>query len=186
MSTQSPVFTRAEINRLHADVARHAAESMASLSVALSSAWHAGRLLLAEKKRVRRTMGGGAWLLWLQENFHGSPRTAQRYMRLAQSISDVAFLQGMSLRQAYDRLGIATEPKSRKDAAQLQMLPDHIRLAQRLLAALRPRVASSRQKAAQRDACRRDLRALYEELRRLFESDGAGSIRMMHAGHDEP
>lgn len=95
-----------EINRLHADVVRRAAESKASLGAALTSAWHAGRLLLAEKRCVRRTMGGGAWLLWLRENFRGTPRTAQRYMRLAQGVSDVASLRGISLRQAYDRLGI--------------------------------------------------------------------------------
>lgn len=68
----------AEINRLHAEASQHAVASRRSLRAALVAAWRAGQLLLAEKKRVRRTMGGGAWLLWLEEHFKGTPRTAQR------------------------------------------------------------------------------------------------------------
>jgi hypothetical protein len=64
------------------------------------------QLLVAERKRVLRTMGPGAWLLRLKSNFRGTARTAQRYMRLAQCVADVTFLQGMSLRQVYARLGI--------------------------------------------------------------------------------
>ena len=97
---------------------RRITESKNALIGALEMSWRAGQLLLAEKERVRRTMGG-AWLLWLEQCFHGTPRTAQKYMRLAQTVDDVSTLRGMSLRQTYFRLGIATEPKSRAECCLL-------------------------------------------------------------------
>lgn len=149
-----------KINQLHALAVRMAVDSRNSLRLALSAAWQAGQLLLEEKKRVRRAMGHGAWLHWLAANFHGSARTAQRYMCLAQSITDAAFLRGLSLRQAYFRLGIATEPKSRRDSVAVARLPEPLRLAGRLLEALRE----------QPPTCRDDLRPLFDELKHLFES----------------
>jgi hypothetical protein len=59
-------------------------------------------------------MGRGAWLNWLEANFRGTARTAQRYMKLLKSVADLAFLRGLNLREAYARLGIATEPKRRE------------------------------------------------------------------------
>ena len=88
----------AEINRLHAEVKRSAFASHQALQGSLIAAWQAGQLLVAERKRVFHRMGKGAWLLWLELNFRGTARTAQRYMRLAHSIADVALLRGMSLR----------------------------------------------------------------------------------------
>lgn len=162
-----------EINRLHGEVERLAGESKTALTSALAAAWRAGRLLAAEKKRVRRTMGGGAWQLWLKEHFRGSERTAQRYMRLAATVADVSALPAMSLRQAYAGLGISTEPKS--DAAvPVQALPTHLRLANRLLVALKPGAKSITPE--QRQAYRQDLRALYEQLRRIFETDNAANF----------
>ncbi len=154
-----PCSAAEKINRLHAVALRLAVDSQNSLRLALSAAWQAGQLLLAEKKRVRHTMGHGAWLPWLEANFDGSARTAQRYMCLAQSITDSAFLRGLSLRQAYFRLGIATEPKVRRDAVPVPLLPEPVRLASRLLEALRS------QPPPQCD----DLRPLFEQLRALFE-----------------
>lgn len=163
-----------EINRLHGEVERLAGESRNALTSALTAAWRAGRLLVTEKKRVRRTMGGGAWQIWLKENFRGSERTAQRYMKLAAAVEDAAALQGVSLRQAYARLGIATEPKSPADDAPLQPLPAHVRLANRLLVALKPCARSLT--LQQQEAYRQDLRALYEQLRRLFEAKGPANF----------
>jgi hypothetical protein len=167
-----------EINRLHAEVERHATQSKASLHAALVAAWEAGRLLLAEKKRVRRTMGGGAWLLWLEESFQGSRRTASNYMRLAAKVTDPSFLQGMSLRQAYLRLGIATEPKARAESVHVAPLPAHVRLASRLVRVLNEEASFDRLPAAQAAAFRQDLRLLYERLRRLFEpaNNSPGSV----------
>jgi hypothetical protein len=160
--------TAAEINRLHAEAQRHAADSRTALTAALQCAWRAGQLLVSEKKRVRRTMGAGAWLTWLAANFRGSRRTAHRYMCLASTVSDPAFLRGLSIRQAYLRLGIATEPKSRAETVTVDMLPAYIRLAGRLLRALR---AEARRKhpPGGSDLIRRDLADLYHQLRQLFE-----------------
>lgn len=157
-----------EINRLHAEIVQWADASQRSLHAALAAAWQAGRLLVTEKQRVRRTMGGGAWLLWLEENFDGAVRTAQNYMRLAQSVADAAKLEGMSLRQAYIHLGISTAPRSGKPSVRLEPLPAHVRFATKLIRALNAPFKPGAS-AADPAAYRRDLRPLYEHLRRLFE-----------------
>jgi hypothetical protein len=161
-----------EINRLHAEVEARSAASRQSLSSALAAAWGAGQLLLAEKKRVRRTMGPGAWLTWLEQNFRGAKRTAQKYMQLAHAVPDAATLQGLSLRQAYLHLGIATEPKSRAESPHVEALPPHVRLAHKLLVVLEQSPPPE-----QCAAIRQDLRALYERLRRLFDPNFAGPPR---------
>lgn len=171
MNAEPTVAPVHEINRLHAEVLRRTEESKNALHAALAAAWHAGQLLVVEKKRVRKTMGGGGWFLWLERYFQGSRRTAQNYMRLAQCVPDIGSLAGMSLRQVYLRLGISTEPKSRRDSVPLSMLPPHIRHSNRLLVALRTGVRPH-MGAEQREAYRQDLRAVYHELRSLFESDG--------------
>lgn len=84
-------------------------------------------------------------------------------MRLAASISDPAFLEGLSLRQAYFRLGIATEPKKRR-LHTVAPLPDCVRFAARLVLALN-RNRNVREFA---DRYRRDLLPLYERLRSLY------------------
>ena len=153
--------TNAEkINRLHAVAIRMAVDSRNSLRLALSAAWKAGQLLIAEKKSVHRRMGRGAWLTWLEQNFDGSARTAQRYMCLAQSITDASFLRGLSLRQAYFRLGISTEPKVRRDSVPVSPLPEPVRLATRLVEVLRAQPAEGYQE---------DLRPLFDQLRTMFE-----------------
>jgi len=166
MNTAPVPTVAAEINRLHESAQKLAADSRQVLNGALTAAWQAGQLLLAEKKSIRRRMGVGAWLLWLEANFHGTPRTAQRYMKLARSVTDVAFLRGISLRQAYARLGIATEPKTRGGQPLLHRLPKHLVLANRLLRAIKcPPVG------ANNDSLRRDLRQLYETLHPWFTED---------------
>ena len=168
----SPAVTTSpadEINRLHAEAVKLAAASRQSLDAALMAAWHAGALLIAEKQRVRRTMGAGAWLIWLESNFRGTPRTAQRYMRLARSVSDPGFVQGLSLRQAYERLGIATEPKRRGQAAAGRLAP-HVSLATRLARTLRSPKTCALMSPEHKAAYQSDLRALYDRLRALFEN----------------
>jgi hypothetical protein len=157
-----------EINRLHAEAVKLSAHSREALHGALVAAWKAGQLLAVEKRQVRRSMGPGAWILWLKRHFSGSPRTAQRYLRLAKSVSDGSFLRGMSLRQVYFRLGIATEPKSPGLAVALRPLPRHAVLAGRLLGLLKSR--HNLLPAEVRKAYRQDLRPLYERLRGLFEA----------------
>jgi hypothetical protein len=172
-----------EINRLHAEVVRLTTESKQSLASAVAVAWQAGHLLLAEKKRVRQTCGA-AWLLWLEHNFKGVPRTAQRYMWLAQSEPDVSQLQGLSLRQAYFRLGLATEHKSPAENRQVRSFPQHILLTGKLLVALPSCDDVRRLPPEQREAYRQDLRPLYQRLRPLFETDTAGAMAArLTAGH---
>lgn len=161
----------ADINRLHEEAKRCTSASRDALHAALVAAWRAGHLLIAERKRVFHDMGAGAWLLWLKANFRGTVRTAQRYIRLAHSITDEAFLQGMSLRQAYARLGIATEPKTSGKRRLRHTLPAHVVLANRLVRTLKRRPGQT--DAQQREAYRRDLRALYEKLRQWFEAPSA-------------
>jgi hypothetical protein len=153
------------INRLHTEAQRLAAESRHSLDETLAAAWHAGRLLIAEKKRIRGTAGHGSWLPWLEHFFEGSTRTAHRYMRLARTVSDPAFLQGLSLRQAYARLGIATEPKrpAHKTGIPLPGPPEHILLAGKLVRFLRQAAASENQQNYVRD-----LAVLYRQLHALY------------------
>jgi hypothetical protein len=158
-----------EVNRLHEEVVRQTDDSKKCLHAALAAAWQAGRLLLAEQDRVRRMMGG-AWLLWLEQNFRGAERTAQNYMRLADSVPDVSAFQGLSLRQVYLRLGIATEPKSRVNSPHVEKLPPHVRLANKLLVVLSICDKTPQAHPEQRAAFQQDLRALYERLRRIFET----------------
>ena len=155
-----------EINRLHSEVAKMSAASRDALNAALVAAWKAGQLLVAEKRNVRRTMGPGAWQLWLERYFTGTPRTAQHYMRLAKSVTDIASLHGLSLRQAYFRLGIATEPKLAARVGLVNRLPKYITLSMRLLAVLEPNAEQLSPEL--RTAYRQDLRPLYERLRALF------------------
>ena len=172
----TPVPTvAAEINRLHEEVKRSAFASNEALQRSLVAAWQAGQLLVAEKKRVFHKMGKGAWLLWLEVNFRGTARTAQRYMLLAHGIADVTLLQGMSLRLMYARLGIATEPKTPGKHRLRHRLPAHIMLANRLVRTLRRRPGQTGDE--QGEAYRRDLRALYEKLRPWFES--APAVRLV-------
>jgi len=171
-----------EINRLHKEVVRQTDDSRKCLHAGLAAAWQAGQLLLAEQKRVRRVMGA-AWGLWLDEKFNGTHRTAQNYMRLAESTPDVGALEGLSLRQVYLRLGIATEPKCRTDSQQVEQLPPHVRLANRLLVALSTGDKISRANPEQSAAFRQDLRALYERLRRPFEPGSPANLPVLGPSH---
>ena len=160
-----------EINRLHGEAVNRAASSRSALLAALEAAWQAGRLLNQAKRSVRQSMGRGAWVLWLERNFHGTARTAQRYMKLARSEGDVANLHGMSLRQTYSRLGIATEPKSHANRAPLEKLPSHVRFAHKLVLSLKPCVRAGQVTREQCAHYRQDLRPLYNLLRPLFEAN---------------
>ena len=156
-----------EINLLHEQARQNCRVSREALDAALAAAWRAGHLLLAEKARVRRKMGRGVWLDWVEVNFRGTPRTAQRYMKLAKTVADLAFVHGLSLRQAYARLGIATEPKRREGGEFRLRLPAPVVLGNKLLRALKRQAAVSPADPVPR--YRADLRPLYDQLRSWFE-----------------
>jgi hypothetical protein len=158
----------AEINRLHTEASQLAGRSRQCLDGALDAAWQAGQLLTVEKARTRR-LGAGAWGLWVEQQFDGSLRTAQRYILLAQLVPEISALEGLSLRQAYLRLGIATEPKTPAKITLLPPLPGYVLHANRLLRALKRRGVLNRLSPAQAAARRTDLREVYNLLRPLYE-----------------
>ena len=158
----------AQINQLHAQVVEQAATSRKCLHAALVAAWKAGQLLVLERKHVRKTMGA-MWGEWLKQNFRGCRATAQKYIRLAEVITDEHELEGLSLRQMYLRLGIATEPKARTESGTVAPFPPHVRLANRLLAVLKS--STDFRDASSYSAYRQDLRGLYLRLRPHFEND---------------
>jgi hypothetical protein len=69
------------INALHAEAEQHRSRCCDAVYEALSAAWQAGHLLLKQKRKVIH----GNWELWLERNFEGKVRTAQRYMLLGQN-----------------------------------------------------------------------------------------------------
>ena len=159
-----------KINALHADVRRMERESRQKLDGAATAAWQAGRLLLEAKASIVRHCGHGAWMLWLQANFKGNTRTARRYMKLARELPDAPAPDGLSLRQLYFRLGIATEPKAPKsNGARPVAIPAYIVLANKLVRVLREARESRRAIVPQ------DLAMLYSQLRSLFEASKASS-----------
>jgi hypothetical protein len=91
-------------NKFHNE-AGAAAESM---QVAM---WNAGQALLIAKERCEH----GEWLPWLDANFHGSRRRAQRYMELARKYDSVSHLDpAQSIRAALEVITKKPEPPSYK------------------------------------------------------------------------
>jgi len=155
-----------EINRLHAVSKRSVEASRDALNAALCAAWHAGKLLCEVKASVIHHAGIGTWVPWLKTCFYGSVRTAQRYMKLSRSVESPSLLQGMSLRQAYFQLGIATEPKKTRVVVPAAKLSAHIVLANKLTRVLR---------LMRRKIRAQDLAPLYAQLRPLFTSDSGAT-----------
>ena len=80
------------INALHAEAEQHRGRCCDAVYEALRAAWQAGHLLIKQKKRIVH----GNWELWLERNFEGKVRTAQRYMLLAKTVPDVLDLRGLT------------------------------------------------------------------------------------------
>ena len=161
----------AMVNRLYAEVVDSCGRSEAEMSKALVAAWDAGKLLCGLKQQVRRISGHGAWEPWVEQNFKGSVRTAQRYMALAKSVTDVADFGGMSLRQAYMALGLSVEKKGVHDPVPIPRIPAHLRMANRFLATLPPVGEIGRLSAGEIKTWQCDLRLVWERLRILFGTD---------------
>jgi hypothetical protein len=94
---------------------------------ALRATWQAGHLLIKQKKEIVH----GNWELWPERNFEGRVRTAQRYMLLAKTVPEVLQLRGLTLRQAYLRLGIAVADPPQRSAQRYAVLPPHAAFANR-------------------------------------------------------
>jgi hypothetical protein len=127
-------------------------------------------------------MGRGAWSLWLKRNFRGPAGMAQRYLHIAET-ADESALSGLSLRQIYLRLGIATEPKSRAQSHRVPALPAHLRLAGRLAVTLQRQRDFRGLTPVNLALLQQDLRPLYTKLRALFESSShqPRSVSKLHS-----
>lgn len=67
------------VTTLAGEIRRHHEAAQAAAETAIGHAREAGRLLNEAKAQCQH----GGWLPWLRDNFDGSKRTAQAYMRLA-------------------------------------------------------------------------------------------------------
>lgn len=66
------------------------------------AAWSAGQTLLTAKEMCEH----GEWLPWLEANFKGSERTAQRYMAIASKTTRVSDLEKASIRGALETISL--------------------------------------------------------------------------------
>lgn len=160
--------TVAHVNALHAVVQQASSLCGQQLETALCAAWQAGHLLRDEKKKVRRSMGHGVWVPWLEKHFTGSIRTAQRYMLLSKNVPDVSQLKEVSLRQAYLLLGIASERKNENREVQT-VLRRHQLAANRLVRAVREFGKLEMIGMADRKMLQRDLCAVHQILLEVFQ-----------------
>jgi hypothetical protein len=94
-------------------------------------------------------------------------------MLLAKTVPDVLQLQGLTLRQAYLRLGIAVAENPHGSAQRYAVLPPHAALANRFQRWMRQKQDVDTLPDQERWTLRHDLRPLYEWLVRLFEEDSA-------------
>lgn len=141
---------------------------------AVAHALQAGQALLEAKRICLK----GAWTVWLAGNFHGSPRTAQGYMRLAthwnqvggdpQRVADLNYrevtrlLTGLS--RSDGRINHGRRPNARQVAAPEPAVQAESSFAATAVAS--PRPAPSDRFAAVGEL----LRQAIGELRRIIES----------------
>lgn len=140
------------INQLHYEAQAQAGAAKTAMSRAVLAAWEAGKLLQDTKKRCIR----GTWSTWLETQFDGSARTAQRYIALARKMQNVEDLKGLSLRQAYLHTGIVMAATSEGTSNAKIAIPEHVVLANKLIRLLRRKVRIHEGME--------DLRTLYREL----------------------
>ena len=157
------------INALHAEAEQHRSRCCDAVYEALRAAWQAGHLLLKQKRKIVH----GNWELWLERNFEGKVRTAQRYMLLAKAVPDVLQLRGLTLRQAYLRLGIAVAENPHGSTQRYAVLPPHASLANRIQRWIRQKQDVGTLPEQERRTLRHDLRPFYDWLVRLFDEDNA-------------
>lgn len=159
------------INSLHREVVRGCHSGEAEVHAALKAAWDAGQLLIAAKRDVRNRMGHGAWRNWLGAEFEGSERTAQRYMQLAKSVTSVTDLAGLSLRQAYQRIGLRVEARGVAEPALPPAAAGPGRAVRRLLAKLPTGSEFFAMGPAARANLLADLEPLLRRMRELFQTN---------------
>lgn len=73
-----------ELSALATEINTHIRESEKHTADAVKYAGKAGEALLKAKKHIKH----GKWMVWLEENCECSPRQAERYMKIAEYLSD--------------------------------------------------------------------------------------------------
>lgn len=101
LATEADLATRA--NQLH-EMALDAGKQT------LEYAFECGRVLA----EVKDSLGHGEWVPWVKENFRGSTRTAQRYLRLAANATTVSHLEAETLSEALAALATPKSPPKPK------------------------------------------------------------------------
>ena len=107
-----------EINRVH-----HQAEE--ALNEGLAHAFRCGELLVEAKAQCEH----GQWINWLEENFDGTARSAQGYMKVAGRREEIeAHVKRVSHLPLREALRLTAEPKAEKDvvAADEGALPKNV------------------------------------------------------------
>lgn len=98
----------------HINAAHHAGEESARTAL---EHYHRAGMLLAE---VKVKLPHGAWLPWLEANFDGNPRTAQRYVKLADNwdaITNTTDVSHLTLAQALRQLEKPRDEKPLEEPA---------------------------------------------------------------------
>lgn len=108
MSEQLQLNLADQINRSYAESVTLADIAQTHINAALEKVIECGQLLKQQKDSLKH----GGWIEWLRANCPDiHERTAQRYMKLANT-THVSFLQDAStVRQAYIAAGIMPEPE---------------------------------------------------------------------------
>lgn len=161
------------LNELYQKIETLANTTKATGREAVLLAIEAGRALIEVKKQV----GHGNFMLWVEANLTFTERTAQRYIRLAESnpthVSDLegpsSFSDAITVRQAYVAAGIlpAPEPPPHTGEGKTRANPfDWYRHIDALVKELNYRDALD-------DADRTALRQLHSILLRLMEGKAA-------------
>jgi hypothetical protein len=144
MSLNDAAITPTLSSQINAE--HHAVESAAQ--TAFAHALRAGELLL----QAKRVVGHGGWGRWLAENFEGSERTAQLYMRVherqAELPGDPQRVADLSLREAARLLA---KPKSEMERLREVEAEIDRRIDELFTYGYAYRVLSERYKASGRD-----------------------------------
>jgi hypothetical protein len=98
-------------------------------------------------------------------------------MALARNVTDVSQLSGLSLRQTYMRLGMCVEKRGTHDPIAIQVLPQHLKVAHRFLAAVPTPKDILGLSKEERERWQYDLKPVWDRLRLFFEAGDASGLR---------
>lgn len=154
MSTVTPIY-QGQLTSIARDINHEHDQAENKAREAIQHALNAGALLVEAKGQVRH----GGWADWLAANFHGSKRTAQAYMRLANNRDTIEAKTQSSAHLSVDgALKLLAAPSTDKEVStmtlpsKLSWLPDddetvaelHFRKAGHLFVQMAPGKANAK------------------------------------------